>query len=132
MLPETLALLRAGELKKGDALAVARLAGIQGAKRTADLIPLCHPLALDHVSVELTLHAPDYVRIETEARITARTGVEMEALTAASAAALALYDMVKSVDRAVRIESILLLEKQGGRSGHWVRPNAPPPTESAS
>jgi cyclic pyranopterin phosphate synthase len=122
MRPDVLsALLDAGG-PKGDALGVARLAGIAGAKRTADLVPLCHPLPLDTVVVELT---PDRdagtVRIETEARATARTGVEMEALTAASVAALTLYDMAKALQRDIVIERVELLEKDGGRSGSWSR-----------
>jgi cyclic pyranopterin phosphate synthase len=117
--PETAALLVAGDLPKGDALAVARVAGIMGAKRTADLIPLCHPLPLTAVDVGLEV-GHDRVDIRATARTTARTGVEMEALTAASVAALALYDMVKGVQRDVRIEGIRLLAKRGGRSGEYV------------
>lgn len=120
---ETFALVRDGRTAKGDALAVARLAGIQGAKRTADLIPLCHPLGLDHVDVRCELEAPGTVRIVAEARVTARTGVEMEALTAAAVAALALYDMVKGVDRTASIDGVRLLEKDGGKSGAWRRPD---------
>jgi cyclic pyranopterin phosphate synthase len=108
--PATLALLRANTLPKGDALAVARIAGIQAAKRTADLIPLCHPLPLHAVSVTFELLA-DHVLIRAEAVTDARTGVEMEALTAASVAALALYDMLKGVDRQLVIDQVLLLEK---------------------
>ncbi len=121
MSPATLELVRSGTTRKGDALAVARLAGIQGAKRTADLIPLCHPLGLDLVDVRADLEPPDTVRFVTEARVTARTGVEMEALTAAAVAALALIDMIKGVDRTASIEGLRLLEKDGGRSGAWRR-----------
>jgi len=120
--PGTLAQLIDAGGPKGDALVVARLAGIAGAKRTADLIPLCHPLPLDLVHVELT---PDLqtgaVAIRAEARATARTGVEMEALTAASVAALTLYDMAKALQRDIVIERVQLLEKEGGRSGPWRR-----------
>lgn len=129
MAPATFVLVRDGRTAKGDALAVARLAGIQGAKRTADLIPLCHPLGLDHVDVRCELEAPDAVRIIAETRVTARTGVEMEALTAAAVAALTLYDMVKGVDRTASIEGLHLLEKDGGKSGSWRRPGV---GESAS
>jgi len=107
-----------GGAKKGDVLGIAQLAGIMGAKRTADLIPLCHPLPLDGVDVRLALVA-DGVRIVATARCTGRTGVEMEALTAVSTAALTVYDMLKAVDRGMRIEGVRLLEKTGGRSGHW-------------
>ena len=122
MRPETLALIREGALAKGDVLAVARVAGIQAAKRTPELVPLCHPVALTSVSVELDLEAaPDALAIRAVARAADRTGVEMEALTAAVAAALCVYDMVKAVDRGVVIGEIRLLEKSGGRSGRWVR-----------
>jgi cyclic pyranopterin phosphate synthase len=118
----TLALLVAGRLPKGDVLAVARLAGVMAAKRTAELVPLCHPLPLEHVDVDLV---PDRrrgcVRIEARARVVARTGVEMEALTAVAVAALTLYDMCKAVDRGMTIGAIRLVEKHGGRSGTWVR-----------
>jgi cyclic pyranopterin phosphate synthase len=119
--PETAALLAGGNLPKGDALAVARVAGIMGAKRTADLIPLCHPLPLTAVEVELDV-GNAAVEIRATARTTARTGVEMEALTAATVAALALYDMVKGVQRDARIEGVRLLAKRGGRSGRYVSP----------
>ena len=122
MQPETLALITAGALPKGDVLAVARLAGIMAAKRTADLVPLCHPLPLSHVDVQLE---PDQgtarVTIESRVRVLARTGVEMEALTAVAVAALTLYDMCKAVDREMTIGSIRLVRKQGGRSGTFVR-----------
>jgi cyclic pyranopterin phosphate synthase len=120
MEPETTARLFGGGLPKGDALAVARIAGIQAAKKTAELIPLCHPLWITMVQVDID-------RIEEGARITTRvgttgpTGVEMEALTAASVAALSLYDMVKGVERGVEITSVRLVEKSGGRSGEWKR-----------
>ena len=118
MQPKTLALIREGLIGKGDVLAVARLAGIMAAKRTADLIPLCHPLALTAVEVALTC-APerDAVEITATARITGKTGVEMEALTAASVAALTVYDMCKSVDRGMVIGEVRLLHKSGGKSG---------------
>lgn len=110
-----------GDLPKGDAAAVARIAGIQGAKRTADLVPLCHPIRLE--SVEVALEAVGHgIRITATVSTTDKTGVEMEAITAVSIAAVTIYDMVKSVERGVTIESIRLLEKTGGRSGSWVRP----------
>ena len=122
MKPATLELLRANELKKGDAFAVARIAAIQAAKRTSDLIPLCHPLPLTHIDVVLT---PDVtlpgVKIEVTCRVSGKTGVEMEALTAASVAALTLYDMAKGVDRSMTITDVQLLEKSGGKSGDWSR-----------
>ena len=102
-------------------LAVARLAGIGGAKRTADLIPLCHPLRIQQVTVEAEPRGEDEIRLTAEVRAIDRTGVEMEALTAVSVAALTLYDMIKGVDREAHIREIRLLEKQGGRSGHWMR-----------
>jgi cyclic pyranopterin phosphate synthase len=116
--PATLELLAAGGLPKGDALAVARVAGIMGAKRTPDLIPLCHPLPITGVQVQLTVEG-DAVAIAATVRTTARTGVEMEALTAAATAALALYDMVKGVQRDARIEDLRLYAKRGGRSGDY-------------
>lgn len=116
----TLALIQAGGAKKGDVLGVARLAGIMAAKRTADLIPLCHPLPLDAVAVELVPAPPDAVAITATVRTTGRTGVEMEALTAASIAALTVYDMCKAVDRGMRIEGLRLVAKSGGRSGDFV------------
>ena len=117
---ETLALITAGGLPKGDALAVARLAGIMAAKRTPELIPLCHPLPISAVAVELIPQA-DGVVIEALVKTTAPTGVEMEALTAVSVAALALYDMVKAVQRDAVIEEVLLVEKSGGKSGRYRR-----------
>jgi len=109
--------------RKGDALGVARLAGIQAAKRTAEWIPLCHPLAFDSVAVAFTKRPADHaVEIRTEVRGTAKTGFEMEALTAASAAALALYDMCKAADKGIRIGPVELASKTGGRSGSWKKP----------
>ena len=125
MAPETLAALAAGELPKGDVAAVARLAGIQGAKRTSDLIPLCHALPEASVTVEIE---PDEglpgVVVRAEARYRGRTGVEMEALTAVSVALLTVYDMAKAIDRGMEIGSIRLLHKKGGRSGVWSAPDA--------
>jgi cyclic pyranopterin phosphate synthase len=120
MSAEALRLIRAGRVAKGDPLQTARLAGIMAAKQTAALIPLCHPLALTHVSVELTPTRRGY-RIESRVRTMGPTGVEMEALTAVSVAALTIYDMVKAVDKAMVISDIRLLEKSGGRSGHYRR-----------
>jgi cyclic pyranopterin phosphate synthase len=118
MRAETLALIAAGTAKKGDVLGVARIAGIMAAKRTAELIPLCHPLPIDAVSLELTTDpAGPAVEIAATVRTTGRTGVEMEALTAASVAALTIYDMCKSVDRGMRIEAIRVTAKDGGKSG---------------
>lgn len=116
------ALVKANKVAKGDVLRIAELAGIAGAKRTADLIPLCHPLALDQVTVTAAL-APRLpgVRVRAEARITAKTGVEMEALTACAVALLTVYDMVKGADRGMTIGSVRLVEKSGGRSGSWKR-----------
>ena len=111
-------LIRAGAVKKGDPLQAARLAGIMAAKKTSELIPLCHPLALSHVAVELTPTRTGYA-IEARVRITGQTGVEMEALTAVTVAALTLYDMVKAVDKSMTIEGVELVEKKGGRSGHY-------------
>ena len=116
--PETLALVREGKAKKGDVIGVAELAGIIGAKKTADLIPLCHPLPLSSLKVSVEL-AGDHLRVECLAATTGPTGVELEALTGASIAALTLYDMLKATDKAMRIEGIRLLEKSGGRSGHY-------------
>jgi cyclic pyranopterin phosphate synthase len=120
MLPDTLALLVEGGHPKGDVIAVARVAGIQAAKKTADLVPLCHPLMLTGVAVEFELdQAASCVRIESRCKVCERTGVEMEALTAVTVAALTVYDMCKAVDRGMRINDVRLLEKRGGRSGHW-------------
>jgi cyclic pyranopterin phosphate synthase len=122
MRPATLAMIARGGMPKGDVLAVAKLAGVMAAKRTADLIPLCHPLPLSHVDVTLT---PDVRRarvvIESRVRVEARTGVEMEALTAVAVAGLTLYDMCKAVDREMTIGAIRLVEKRGGKSGTFVR-----------
>jgi cyclic pyranopterin phosphate synthase len=118
--PKTLALIKAGEMGKGDVLGVARLAGIMAAKRTSELIPLCHPLALSSVAVDLTLdEAGSAVEIEAKVRLTGRTGVEMEALTAVSVAALTVYDMCKAVDRGMTISDIRLVHKSGGKSGTY-------------
>jgi cyclic pyranopterin phosphate synthase len=119
--PEVIALLRGGGVPKGDALAVARIAGIQAAKRTPDLVPLCHPLAIHGVQVDLEVR-DDHVGIVATVRTADRTGVEMEALTCVSVAGLALVDMVKAVDPAAVIGDIRLDEKTGGKRGHWVRP----------
>jgi cyclic pyranopterin monophosphate synthase len=121
MQPETLRLIVAGGLPKGDVLAVARVAGIMAAKRASDLIPLCHPLLLTHVAVELLPdEAASAVRIAATVRTTGKTGVEMEALTAVSAAALTIYDMCKAVDRGMRITDIRLAQKRGGKSGELI------------
>jgi cyclic pyranopterin monophosphate synthase len=118
--PEVVALISAGGLPKGDALATARVAGIQAAKRTSELVPLCHQLALTGVDIDFDI-AESAVDITATVRSTDRTGVEMEALTAVSVAALTLYDMVKAVDKAARIDNIRVLRKEGGRSGRWER-----------
>jgi cyclic pyranopterin monophosphate synthase len=122
MTPDTAARVAAGDAPKGDVLGVARIAGIQAAKRTGELIPLCHPIGLDHIDVdaELDLEAGT-VTLTATAGVTARTGVEMEAMTAAAIAALTVYDMVKGLERGVTIEAVELLSKSGGRSGEWVR-----------
>jgi cyclic pyranopterin phosphate synthase len=118
MSPETLALIREGELKKGDVLTLAQVAGIMAAKRTAELIPLCHPLSLNHIEVNLVLdEALPGVRITARVGTVGKTGVEMEALTAVSVAALTVYDMVKAVEKTMRIQNIRLVEKRGGQSG---------------
>lgn len=118
--PETIRLIRDGGVKKGDVLSVARLAGIMGAKRTPDLIPLCHPLALTSVKVELTVDEErNAVDIEATCKLKGKTGVEMEALTAVSVAALTVYDMAKAVDKAMRIGDIRLVAKSGGKSGDF-------------
>jgi cyclic pyranopterin phosphate synthase len=118
MLPTTLASIREANLPKGDVLSTARLAGIMGAKQTSSLIPLCHPLPLDSIRVEFTFRDLG-IEIVSEARTSGKTGVEMEALTAASVAALTIYDMAKAVDRGMCVEGIRLLEKHGGESGSW-------------
>ncbi|MBW7900644.1 MAG: cyclic pyranopterin monophosphate synthase MoaC [Rhodocyclaceae bacterium] len=125
MRPETLALVADGTAKKGDVLGIARIAAIQASKRTAELIPLCHPVALTRVAADFAVDAErSAVHIEVTAECSGRTGVEMEALTAASVGLLTVYDMLKAVDRGMRIEGVRLLEKQGGKSGHW-RADAP-------
>jgi cyclic pyranopterin phosphate synthase len=125
--PETAGKVLAGDAPKGDVLGVARIAGIQAAKRTAELIPLCHPLPLSFVGVEGAVDADaGTITLTAEARTIGPTGVEMEAMTAASVAALTVYDMVKGIERGAEIAEVVLLEKSGGRSGHWVRPPAPP------
>lgn len=123
MKPETLDLIRAGAIKKGDVLAVAQLAGIMAAKRTSELIPLCHPLPLHQVAVELTLddQLPG-IRISSNVRTTGKTGVEMEALTAVAVAALTVYDMAKAVEKTMHIQNIYLVEKHGGMSGDVFNP----------
>jgi|TARA_B110001469_G_scaffold52914_1_gene51152 cyclic pyranopterin phosphate synthase len=124
MKAETLDLIVSGSHKKGDVLAVARIAGIQAAKKCSDLIPLCHPLMLSKVSVELTPNSEkNCIDIIATAKLNGKTGVEMEALTAASIAALTVYDMCKAVDRFMLIDNVQLLEKKGGKSGHWVLQN---------
>tara|TARA_B110000902_G_scaffold99775_1_gene117962 strand:+ start:20 stop:502 length:483 start_codon:yes stop_codon:yes gene_type:complete len=124
MKAETLDLIVSGSHKKGDVLAVARIAGIQAAKKCSDLIPLCHPLMLSKVSVELSPNnEKNCIDIIATAKLNGKTGVEMEALTAASIAALTVYDMCKAVDRFMIIDNVQLLEKKGGKSGHWVLEN---------
>jgi len=121
MQPATLALIRDGSAQKGDVLGIARIAAIQAAKRTGELIPLCHPLALTRVAAEFVIdEAANAVHCEVTAECYGRTGVEMEAMTAASVGLLTIYDMCKAVDRGMRIENIRLLEKSGGNSGHWL------------
>lgn len=120
MRPETLALIRNNELEKGDVLTVAQVAGVQAGKRTAELIPFCHPLPLDHLAVEFELDdGLPGVRILATAKTNGKTGVEMEALTAASVAALTIYDMAKSAEKGMRIENLRLVKKAGGKSGDW-------------
>ena len=131
MRPETLDAIRRGDAKKGDVIGTARIAGIMAAKRTHELIPLCHPLGLDSVAVEIK---PDEelpgLHICATARVTGKTGVEMEALTAASVACLTIYDMAKAMDRGMEITNLRLVEKAGGKSGHWRREDAPDGTSS--
>lgn len=119
MQPQTLALILQGDAKKGDVLGIARIAAIQGSKRTSELIPLCHPIALTKVGVEFEIAGPDTIHCTVTAETVGRTGVEMEALTATSVALLTIYDMCKAVDRGMTIESVRLLEKVGGKSGHF-------------
>jgi cyclic pyranopterin phosphate synthase len=126
MQSSTLAMIKGGQAGKGDVLGIARIAAIQGAKRTADLIPLCHPLPLSKVAVELTCdEALSAVTCRVTAQTVGPTGVEMEALTAVQVGLLTVYDMVKAADRGMTITGVRLLEKQGGRSGHWVRADQP-------
>jgi cyclic pyranopterin phosphate synthase len=125
MKSETLALIRNKALAKGDVFEVARLAGIMAAKRTSELIPLCHPLPITGATVDFAPVGNDALRIETLVKVFGKTGVEMEALTAASVAALTVYDMCKSVDRGITIEQVRLEEKSGGKSGHFVRDPSP-------
>ncbi|VVE38087.1 Cyclic pyranopterin monophosphate synthase [Pandoraea eparura] len=121
MKPETLALIRTGTAKKGDVLGIARIAAIQGAKRTADLIPLCHPLALTRVTVEFLVDdGPNAVHCRVQVETIGRTGVEMEALTAVQVGLLTIYDMCKAVDRGMTITDVKVMEKHGGKSGDWV------------
>ena len=120
--PATLARIQEGQIGKGDVLGVARIAGIMAAKRTSDLIPLCHPLMLSKVAVDLTGAPPDAVEIEATVKLTGRTGVEMEALTAVMVAALTVYDMCKALDRGMRIEAVRLVHKSGGKSGTYEAP----------
>lgn len=123
MQPKTLALIVAGNMKKGDVLTVAQLAGVMAAKQTSNLIPLCHPLPLTHIDVQCTPNeAESCLEIEAVARVTGQTGVEMEALTAVSVAALTIYDMAKAVDRTMRLSDIRLVQKSGGQSGDFVVP----------
>ncbi len=122
MLPATLALVKQGNAKKGDVLGIARIAGIMGAKKTAELIPLCHPIALTHVDIEFELdEANSAVYCRATCETAGQTGVEMEALTAVQVALLTVYDMCKAVDRGMTIDHVRLLEKKGGKSGHWHR-----------
>ncbi len=124
MLPETLSMIVEGRHKKGDVMAVARIAGIQAAKKTSELIPLCHSLNLTSVKLEISADkAKSEIVIQATCKLDAKTGVEMEALTAASVAALTIYDMCKAVDKGMVINNIRLLEKTGGRSGHWLAKN---------
>ena len=120
MQPATLKLIQQGDAKKGDVLGIARIAAIQGSKRTSDLIPLCHPIGLTKVGVEFEIAEPDTIHCTVTAETVGRTGVEMEALTATSVALLTIYDMCKAVDRGMTLFDIRLEEKAGGKSGHWV------------
>lgn len=120
MKPETLALIRSGSAKKGDVLGIARIAAIQASKRTGDLIPLCHPIALTRVAADFVVDDAEHaVHCEVTAECFGKTGVEMEALTAVTVGLLTIYDMTKAVDRGMRIDNVRLLEKSGGKSGHW-------------
>ncbi|WP_128892687.1 cyclic pyranopterin monophosphate synthase MoaC [Erythrobacter sp. HKB08] len=122
MSSDALQAVRQGDAPKGDVLGTARVAGIMAAKRTGDLIPMCHPLALDHVDVEFAF-ASDAISVRATASLRGKTGVEMEALTAASVALLTIYDMAKALDKSMVIEQVMLVEKRGGKSGHWSREN---------
>ena len=119
MQPSTLARILAGDNKKGDVIGIARIAAIQGAKRTADLIPLCHPIPLTRVAADFVVEGDDTIRCTVTAETVGRTGVEMEALTAVQVGLLTIYDMCKAVDRGMTMEGVRLLEKEGGKSGHW-------------
>lgn len=122
MEPETLALIMEGGHKKGDVLGIARVAGIMGSKKTAEIVPLCHPLPITHVDLKLTPEVENSrVRCETVVKTNGQTGVEMEALNATQIALLTIYDMCKAVDRGMVIQGVMLLEKEGGKSGHWLR-----------
>jgi cyclic pyranopterin monophosphate synthase len=126
MQPETLEAIESDALKKGEVLAVARVAGIQGAKRCADLIPLCHPLPLTKVQIDFTRLNDTQLQVAAQCRVEGKTGVEMEALTAASIAALTVYDMCKAIDKTMVISGLSVLEKQGGKSGDWHRDDVKP------
>jgi cyclic pyranopterin phosphate synthase len=132
MQPTTRRRIEAGQVGKGDVLAIARLAGITGAKQTSNLIPLCHPLRLDGIDIELEFIAPDLLQIQATVRATDRTGVEMEALTAVAVAGLTVYDMCKAIDREMRVEQIQLEEKTGGKSGDWRRADSSASAEMES
>jgi cyclic pyranopterin phosphate synthase len=123
MQPETAELIQKNALKKGDVISTARLAGVMAAKKTSDLIPLCHPLMITGVDISFELTAPDTLRIEASVKVVGKTGVEMEALTAVSVAALTVYDMAKAVDKEMVITGVKLLEKHGGKSGSFLRDN---------
>ncbi len=123
MKPQTLELVKSGNAKKGDVLGTARLAGIMAAKKTHDLIPLCHPLLITKIALDLEIDEElPGIRISATVKVSGQTGVEMEALTAVSVAALTVYDMVKAADKGMHIEGIRLVEKRGGKSGHWIAP----------
>jgi cyclic pyranopterin phosphate synthase len=132
MQPETFALVQAGSAKKGDVIGVARLAAIQGAKRTSDLVPLCHPLPLTRVAVDFELDASaSLIRCTAQVETVGRTGVEMEALAAVQIGLLTVYDMCKAADRTMVIDDVRLVEKRGGRSGDWIAPTVDPPAKSS-
>lgn len=123
MLPSTLARIRDRSVDKGDVLSVARLAGILGAKKTSDIIPLCHPLPISSVNVDFRFADEQYLEVEAQVKVSAKTGAEMEALTAVTTAALTVYDMCKSIDREMELLDFKLIEKRGGKSGHFLNPN---------